>query len=132
VAYDPMVPQHAERPGGKFDLVTSFETFEHLPDPLAGIRSIVELTADPGLVFFSTFLQPADFTQQRLNWWYVGPRNGHVPLFSRQASTLAWERYGYRVASVGGNFHFAVRNLPGYLAHLEHSLTAATPQSRAA
>ncbi len=132
VTYDPMVPQHAERPVGKFDLVTSFETFEHLPDPLAGVRSIVELTADPGLVFFSTLLQPADFDRQRLNWWYVGPRNGHVSLFSRQALALAWERYGYRVASLGDNFHFAFRNLPSYLAHLQSSLTAAAPQSRAA
>ncbi len=130
VTYDPMVPQHAGRPDGKFDLVTSFETFEHLPDPLAGIRSIVELTADPGLVFFSTLLQPADFNQQRLHWWYVGPRNGHVSLFSRQALVLAWERYGYRVASLGDNFHFAFRSLPHYLAHLESS--AAAPQSRAA
>jgi len=132
VTYDPIVPQYAERPAGKFDLVTSFETFEHLPDPLAGIRSIVELAADPGLIFFSTLLQPADFDQQRLNWWYVGPRNGHVSLFSKQALSMAWERHGYRVATLGDNYHFAFRNLPGYLANLQPLLTAATPQSCAA
>jgi SAM-dependent methyltransferase len=132
VTYDPMVSQYAERPGGKFDLVTSFETLEHLPDPLAGIRSIVELAADPGLVLFSTLLQPADFDRQRLSWWYVGPRNGHVSLFSRQALKIAWERYGYRVASLGDNVHFAFRNLPIYLAHLQPSLIASTPQSCAA
>lgn len=132
VTYDPMVPQYAMRPAGKFDLVTSFETFEHLPDPLAGIRSIVELTADPGLIFFSTVLQPADFDRQRLSWWYVGPRNGHVSLFSRKALTLAWERHGYKVATLGDNFHFAFRKLPSYLAHLQPALAASTPQSCAA
>ena len=29
VTYDPMVPEHASRPDGKFDLVTCFETLEH-------------------------------------------------------------------------------------------------------
>ena len=33
VTYDPMVPEHALKPAGKLDLVTCFETLEHLPDP---------------------------------------------------------------------------------------------------
>jgi Methyltransferase domain len=127
-----MVPQYAERPAGKYDLITSFETFEHLPDPLSSIESILEFAADPGLIFFSTLLQPADFDQQRLNWWYVGPRNGHISLFSRQALTIAWERHGYNLASLGDNVHFAFRNLPAYLAHLQpSSLNISTPNRAA-
>jgi SAM-dependent methyltransferase len=132
VTYDPMMPQYAERPAGKFDLVTCFETLEHLPDPLAGIRAIAELAADPGLVYFSTALQPADFDQRGLNWWYVLPRNGHVSLFSKQALTIAWRRHGYRVASLNDNFHFAFRNLPTYAARLQLSLLASPAQSCAA
>jgi SAM-dependent methyltransferase len=119
VTFDPMVPEHATRPEGKFDLVTSFETFEHLPDPSAGIASVLEFAADPGLIFFTTLLQPIDIEQERLNWWYVGPRNGHVSLFSREALTKAWNRYGYRVASLNDNTHFAFRTLPAFLAHLQ-------------
>lgn len=119
VTYDPMVPEYARQPAGKFDLVTSFETFEHLPDPLAAFRSIIEFVADPGLIFFTTLLQPADFDQQRLNWWYVGPRNGHISLFSRQALAIAWERHGYQLASLADNIHFAFRTLPAYLSHLQ-------------
>jgi len=115
VTYDPIVAEFSHRPAGKFDLVTSFETFEHLPDPLAAFRSIVDFAADPGLIFFTTVLQPADFDQQRLNWWYVGPRNGHISLFSRQALTIAWERHGYKLASLADNIHFAFRTLPAYL-----------------
>ena len=37
VSYDPMVPAHARRPQGKFEVVTCFETLEHLPDPVGGI-----------------------------------------------------------------------------------------------
>ena len=132
VTYDPMVPQYAERPAGKYDLITSFETFEHLPDPLGTIESILEFAADPGLIFFSTLLQPTDFDQQRLNWWYVGPRNGHISLFSRQALTMAWERHGYKLTSLGDNVHFAFRRLPSYLAHLQPPLPNAAVESRAA
>lgn len=129
VTYDPMVPEFATRPKGKYDLVTSFETFEHLPDPIAGIASIVEFAADPGLIFFTTVLQPVNFDQQGLNWWYVGPRNGHVSLFSRQALTAAWERYGYRVASLTDNIHFAFRTLPKFLAHLQKEAPTASCHS---
>jgi 2-polyprenyl-6-hydroxyphenyl methylase/3-demethylubiquinone-9 3-methyltransferase len=132
VTYDPLVPAFAERPADKFDLVTSFETLEHLPDPLAGIRSILEFAADPGLIFFTTALQPADFDQLRLNWWYAGPRNGHISLFSRQALTIAWGRYNYRVASLGDNIHFAFRTLPAYLGHLQPLLSSTTIADRAA
>jgi SAM-dependent methyltransferase len=121
VAFDPTVPEHATRPDGKFDLVTSFETFEHLPDPAAGIASLLEFAAEPGLIFFTTLLQPVDFEQQRLNWWYVGPRNGHVSLFSREALTKAWNRHGYRLASLSDNAHFAFRTLPAFLAHLQNN-----------
>jgi SAM-dependent methyltransferase len=119
VSYDPMVPEYAQRPEGKFDLVTCFETLEHLPDPVAGIGSILGFAVDPGLILFRTLLQPGDFDQQRLNWWYVGPRNGHISIFSKQALTAAWDRHGYKVASVNDSIHFAFRNLPPFLAHLQ-------------
>jgi SAM-dependent methyltransferase len=130
--YDPTVPRYAKRPDGKYDLITSFETLEHLPDPLASIQSILEFAADPGLIFFTTLLQPTDFDQQRLNWWYVGPRNGHISLFSREALTIAWERHGYKVASLADNIHFAFRRLPPYLAHLQPASPNAPVESRAA
>lgn len=119
VTYDPMVPEYAERPAGTFDLVTSFETFEHLPDPAAGIASILESAADAGLILFSTMLQPADFDQLGLNWWYVGPRNGHISIFSRQALTAAWGRHGFKIVSLSDNLHLAFRRLPQYLASVQ-------------
>jgi hypothetical protein len=45
VTHDPMVPEYARRPDGKFDLVTCFETLEHLPDPTAGVSQIVGCVA---------------------------------------------------------------------------------------
>jgi hypothetical protein len=118
-AFDPMVPKFVRRPDGKFDLVTSFETLEHLPDPMAGIASILESVADPGVVLFTTLLQPGDFDNQGVNWWYIGPRNGHVSIFSKQALNIAWSRHRYQVASLNDNIHLAFRNLPPFLADLQ-------------
>jgi SAM-dependent methyltransferase len=116
VTYDPMTPEFAQRPDGKFDLVTCFETLEHLPDPLAGIECIVGSLAEPGLCFFTTLVQPPDFNTQGLNWWYASPRNGHISLFSRQSLALAWGRHDYKLISHNDNVHFAFRTLPSYVA----------------
>lgn len=118
LTYDPMTPEYARRPEGKFDLVTCFETLEHMPDPAAGIALVLEHVAEPGLVFYSTLAQPADFEKYGLAWWYVGPRNGHVSIFSKRALTLAWGRYGYRTVSFNDDVHLAFRTLPSFLAHL--------------
>jgi SAM-dependent methyltransferase len=123
VTFDPFVPEYATAPEGRFDLVTSFETFEHMPDPVAGIAAIAELAAEPGLVFFSTLLQPADIEKQRLNWWYAGPRNGHVSLFSREALRRVWGRFGYKVANLNDNIHVAFRTLPPAIGTLSPLLT---------
>jgi hypothetical protein len=112
VTFDPLVSEYAAPPEGRFDLVTSFETFEHMPDPAAGIASIVTLAAEPGLIFFTTLLQPEDIDKQRLGWWYAGPRNGHVSLFSREALRRAWGQHGYKVLTISDNAHFACRTLP--------------------
>jgi Methyltransferase domain len=112
VTYDPMVPEHASKPDGKFDLVTCFETLEHMPDPVGGIGKIIECLAEPGAVFYSTLTQPADFNSFGVSWWYVAPRNGHVSIFSRQALTHAWARHGYKNASLNDDIHLAFRELP--------------------
>jgi SAM-dependent methyltransferase len=112
VTYDPMVPQYASRPEGKFDLVTCFETLEHVPDPVASIARIVECMADPGAVFYSTLTQPADFDKHGLSWWYVGPRNGHISIFTKQALAIAWSRHGYKTAALSDGIHLAFRTLP--------------------
>jgi 2-polyprenyl-6-hydroxyphenyl methylase/3-demethylubiquinone-9 3-methyltransferase len=112
VTYDPIVPEHANRPDGKFDLVTCFETLEHLPDPLESIGRLIECVAEPGAILYSTLTQPADFHKYGVSWWYVGPRNGHISIFTRESLSVAWGRYGYTNASFDDNLHMAFRTLP--------------------
>ncbi len=66
VTYDPMSPDYAHRPDGKFDLVTCFETLEHLPDPSRGNCLDSRMRSGPrGLIFFTTYAQPSRFQQLR-------------------------------------------------------------------
>jgi 2-polyprenyl-6-hydroxyphenyl methylase/3-demethylubiquinone-9 3-methyltransferase len=116
--YDPLTPEYAALPDRKFDLVTCFETLEHVPDPLAAIDAIVAHTAEPGIVLFSTLVQPEDFGREGMGWWYIAPRNGHVSLFSRPALEMAWQRHGYMLGSFDDNMHVAFRTIPGFASHL--------------
>jgi 2-polyprenyl-6-hydroxyphenyl methylase/3-demethylubiquinone-9 3-methyltransferase len=119
VTYDPMVPAHARRPDRKFDLVTCFETLEHVPDPVASAALMVESVAEPGFILYSTVVQPADFSNQGLAWWYVAPRNGHISLFSKRALSALWSQHGYKTFSFNDGMHLAFRTLPTFLAHLQ-------------
>ena len=113
MTYDPFVAEFANSPPGKY----CFETLEHMPDPVAGIGDIVA-HLEPGLVLFSTMLQPADFDPLGMDWWYVGPRNKHISMFSRGALAKAWGRHGYRTGSFDDNMHVAFRTLPDFARHL--------------
>lgn len=126
VTYDPMVPEYARRPDGKFDVVTCFETMEHLPDPVAGLAAMIDCVAEPGLILYTTLLVPSDFDNVGVGWWYVGPRNGHVSIFTAQALAIAWRRHGYKNVSLNYNLHLAFRTLPSYLAHLQGRADAVT------
>ena len=97
---------------GTFDVITLFEVIEHTPEPLKVFREISDLLAPGGLAVVSQTLHPDDLTTQRSNWWYLGPRNGHLSTFStrtfqicadmnslnyREGSTLyAFARYPVR------------------------------------
>jgi SAM-dependent methyltransferase len=116
--YDPFVAEHATIPSGSFEVVTCFETLEHHPQPLAAIKAIAERTAARGIVVFSTVVQPADFDAQGMRWWYIGPRNGHISLFTRRALMRAWMREGFAFASFSDGMHLAFRQIPDFARHL--------------
>jgi SAM-dependent methyltransferase len=117
-SFDPLTPHHATLPARRYDVVTCFEVLEHLCDPISGIESIARHVDERGIVYFSTSLQDADFDKAGLGWWYIGPRNGHISIFSRSALTLAWGRFGFRIGSFNNNFHLAFRQIPDFAAHL--------------
>jgi 2-polyprenyl-6-hydroxyphenyl methylase/3-demethylubiquinone-9 3-methyltransferase len=116
--YDAFAPAFRERPQRRFNLVTCFETLEHMADPVRGAADIVDLLDEDGLVLFSTLVQPANFEAVGLKWPYVGPRNGHITLHTRQSLARLFARFGLAMASFDDNIHMAYRTLPAFARHL--------------
>jgi SAM-dependent methyltransferase len=116
--YDPLVPRFAAKPSGRFDCVVSFEVVEHAVDPARVFAEMDGFLADPGLIVFSTLLQPPDLDRQGLSWWYAGPRNGHVSLYSRASLERLAGRHGFRFGSFTESLHVLFRNLPDFARHL--------------
>lgn len=116
-SYDPLVD--AERPPGSFDLVTSFEVFEHVPDVDRLMSDLNALTGDASVVLFTTSVSDKEVVPgARLSWDYAGPRNGHISLFSRRSLQVLAQRYGYAFGSFNDNIHCFVRTIPGWASHL--------------
>ncbi len=110
--YDPFSPAFRARPEGRFDLVTCFETLEHMPDPQAGAADLASFLADEALLWIGTLLQPSDILRQRMGWWYIGPRNGHVTLFTRAALSHLWTPLGLKAMSADDAKHVVFRSAP--------------------
>src|SRR5206468_12089783 len=97
--YDPFVPRHSVRPTDRFDCIVCFEVVEHSTDPAGVFAELNDFLASPGLILFSTLLQPPDIDRQGLNWWYAGPRNGHVSLYSRASLEKVVQRLVFHSGS---------------------------------
>jgi 2-polyprenyl-6-hydroxyphenyl methylase/3-demethylubiquinone-9 3-methyltransferase len=116
--YDPLVAEYAARPEGSFDCITCLEVAEHSPDPAATFRELSDLLCDPGLIVLSTLVQPADIDRHGVNWWYLGPRNGHISLYSRASLAKLAGPLGLRFGSFNDSWHVLFRNVPDFARHL--------------
>jgi 2-polyprenyl-6-hydroxyphenyl methylase/3-demethylubiquinone-9 3-methyltransferase len=116
--YDPF-SSFNQMPSGQFDLVTCFEVMEHVPFPRSTVETLVSLVKNPGVILFSTLVQPENFEAMGLNWWYAGPRNGHISLYSIQSLTLLFRQHGMKVSSFNANLHIAYAQIPPFAAHLK-------------
>jgi len=117
MTYDPFVPRHSTRPSRRFACIVSFEFLEHTTHPTMTIADMNECLADPGLIIFSTLVQPADIDAQGLNWWYAGPRNGHVSLYSKMSLAVLGQRHGFALGSFSDSMHVFFRAVPDFARH---------------
>lgn len=87
----------------KFELLTAFEVFEHLPDPVAEIANISQFSNH---ILFSTVLQPDMPLNSVDDWWYFIPETGqHVALYTEKALVALGSRFGYNFYSDGVGTH---------------------------
>jgi SAM-dependent methyltransferase len=104
---------------GQFNLITAYEVFEHVPDPKALINSMSALLEPDGVVLFSTILSDGHIKlNQRINWWYAAPRNGHISLFSKKSLTILVKREGFSLGSFSEGHHILWKTLPSWAQQL--------------
>lgn len=118
-SYDPFFDGPLTDRLGRFNLITSFEVFEHVPDVNNLITTLSSLIEQEGIVLFSTV--PSDGSlgrNQGLRWWYAAPRNGHISLFSHRSLALLGAKEGFELATLEPNLYAYWRKIPPWAATL--------------
>ena len=93
----------------KYDLVTTFESFEHFEDPIAELQKILLLT--------DTIILTTDTIEGKLdkNWWYIAPEHGQHIAFHSQKSFKEMARLNNLHYYNTGNVHILSRTKLGAL-----------------
>lgn len=94
--------QFAANPEQTYELLTAFEVFEHLVDPLGEISTMLARSRN---ILFTTVVPPSD-PDKLTNWWYLTLEHGeHVSLYSLKSLQLLAERFDLHLASDGVDTH---------------------------
>jgi hypothetical protein len=73
----------SDHPNCKFDIVTAFEVFEHIPNPREVVAELLEFAPT---IIFSTELQPSTVIRSIEDWWYFIPETGqHISFYTRKS-----------------------------------------------
>jgi 2-polyprenyl-6-hydroxyphenyl methylase/3-demethylubiquinone-9 3-methyltransferase len=116
--FDPFIGSNKFIKTNKYDLISCYEVIEHTTSPRSTINELAELLKQGGMIIFSTLVQPDDFEERGLFWWYVSPRAGHVSIHSKKSLTLLFGSVGFQVASFNENLHIAFKEIPKFASHL--------------
>ncbi|MEQ1850956.1 MAG: class I SAM-dependent methyltransferase [Chthoniobacteraceae bacterium] len=97
-----------DEPGARYDMVTCFEVFEHLPFPQRDLEEI--FGRKPQMVYASTCL----YRGEGASWDYLCANSGgHVFFYSMKAIEWIGKRFGYDVFVDGVNLVFYRGSLSG-------------------
>lgn len=116
LSYDPLIDASVGVHSlGRFELVTVFEVFEHVPDMHALMANLDAVLAPNGLIFLSTLLSDHAINPHGpLDWWYAAPRNGHVSLYSTLSLDMLFGQHGFKWRSLTPDKHVAYRAWPDW------------------
>jgi SAM-dependent methyltransferase len=104
---------------GKFNLITAFEVFEHVPHVAALMENLTQLMSEGAVVLFSTLITDGNIKpNERLAWWYASPRNGHISLFSKKSLYLLGLKHNLNLGSFSQGLHCFYRDVPSWAAHI--------------
>lgn len=85
-----------------YELVTTFESFEHFVNPLEEIEKIINISKN---IIFSTTIVPQPIPHPN-QWWYYGLEHGqHVALYSKSTLNFIAKEMGVNYYSCSKNLH---------------------------
>jgi hypothetical protein len=85
-----------------YELVTGFEVFEHLQDPLTELEKMLSHSES---ILFSTELQPTGTTDLS-KWWYVMPETGqHIALHTKKSLEIMAKKYNLNFYTNNSSLH---------------------------
>jgi Methyltransferase domain len=89
-------------PGMKFELLTAFEVFEHLVDPLHEIEAMLGYS---GNLLFSTLIVPSH-VKEAADWWYFGPEHGqHIAFYTIASLQVLAKHFNMHLSTDGAGLH---------------------------
>lgn len=92
--------------GMDISLLTAFETFEHLVDPLADIGKMFEIT---DTIVFSTLLLPDGLPGPDSFWYYCLDHGQHVGIMTRSTLEYIAQQFGARLYTNNSDFHMLTK-----------------------
>jgi hypothetical protein len=97
----------------KFELITAFEVFEHLNNPIDTLEFLLSYSNN---ILFSTELQP-DSTLTPENWNYFAPESGqHIAFYHLKTLETIAQKYNMNLYSNGKTLHlFTRKKIPSIL-----------------
>ena len=109
---------------GKFELLTAFEVFEHLENPMMEIEKMFEFSDN---ILFSTELQPDLEFKSPEDWPYIIPEIGqHIALFSKKSLDEIARIFKCNVYSNNTSLHLITKKKfiinPVKYAHYKHKI----------
>jgi hypothetical protein len=93
--------------GHQFELLTAFELFEHLVNPLEEITKMLNYSDS---ILFSTELVPQSTLQTVDDWWYFSQETGqHISFYTLESLEYIAKQIGCNVYSNGSALHLLTK-----------------------
>jgi hypothetical protein len=93
---------------GEYEVLTTFESFEHFTDPAAELKKMLSITDN---ILFSTTLLPSSVPN--LDWWYYQFEHGqHVSFYSRESLARLAQEHGLHFYTYGFLHLFTKKHFP--------------------
>ncbi len=107
VAWDPFVPgDYPEL--NSYEFMTSFEVFEHTPEPHKTLAEVSGFLKKGGVFFFSTATTD-EVSHLGMTDWYIAPRTGHITIHSEASLNALFSAHGFQITHLNRWSHVAMK-----------------------